>query len=465
MAISIAVFAQAQTSTNRPDQASKTSSIIERQLVRFTTQGETVEWHLVITNQQDEIIFDSGPVYSVALEWPFKNQQGEPVASGLYAYTLTTKAATDETARTQRGHLIVDRASSSDRVWLTSTKPIGVGADSAAPQVTVRDSVNATASKAKLPAGAPANNFVASSRSLSERGKEAKNDLRPTPDFGKSGPDRGLLLRPLLPLTRLWGRSGESANAAGLVQLNKMSIEGNLSVGHGYSSSVAPADGMIVQGSVGIGTTNPLRTLQLGSSTDAAFTFEPGGSSANAGFIRFGDNTGWRLHIGRNRECSQANQGQACAQLNTGTTGVLMTIQDNGNVGIGVPTNGTPQTKLDVRGDVKLGNTGQLFAPGGEENLRIIRGVFDKTGNRTAGFGFTAARNPNFPNSTGDYIVTFDTSFSAPPAVTAVTDANGAGTTFVQTFTVTANFVRFLVYRPDGTSADAIVQFIAIGPR
>src|SRR5215813_1658112 len=55
---------------------------------------------------------------------------------------------------------------------------------------------------------------------------------------------------------------------------------------------------------VGIGTTNPLRALQIGASPDAAFTFEPSDASPNAGYIRFGDQTGWKLHFGRSRERS-----------------------------------------------------------------------------------------------------------------------------------------------------------------
>ena len=41
-------------------QAAKTSIIIERQAVHFITPGEAVEWQLVISNQQGEVIFDSG---------------------------------------------------------------------------------------------------------------------------------------------------------------------------------------------------------------------------------------------------------------------------------------------------------------------------------------------------------------------------------------------------------------------
>ena len=69
-------------------------------------------------------------------------------------------------------------------------------------------------------------------------------------------------------------------------------------------------------------------------------------ASPNAGYIRFGDNTGWKLHFGRSRENSLLLSG---GPLNTGTTGVLMTIQDNGNVGIGTKE---PTEKLDVVGNI-----------------------------------------------------------------------------------------------------------------
>src|SRR6185436_11476664 len=82
-------------------------------------------------------------------------QQDEAVQSGLYAYTLTTKAATDDNPRTQRGHLIVDRASNTDRVWLTSTQPVGIGADSTAPQVSVSGSREVTLGGAELPGDVP----------------------------------------------------------------------------------------------------------------------------------------------------------------------------------------------------------------------------------------------------------------------------------------------------------------------
>jgi hypothetical protein len=56
------------------------------------------------------------------------------------------------------------------------------------------------------------------------------------------------------------------------------------------------------------------------------FTIEPSDASPRAGFIRFGDNTGWQLRIGRSREFSGG-------PLNTGLTGALFTFRDDGAVG------------------------------------------------------------------------------------------------------------------------------------
>jgi hypothetical protein len=93
-------------------------------------------------------------------------------------------------------------------------------------------------------------------------------------------------------------------------------------------------------GQVGIGTTAIFHTLQVGGGFDGNLGFDGSDGTPNAGYLRFGDNTGWKFHITRQRERGGG------APLNTGTTGVLMTIQDNGNVEM--------TGSLNVNGDITM---------------------------------------------------------------------------------------------------------------
>jgi len=115
----------------------------------------------------------------------------------------------------------------------------------------------------------------------------------------------------------------------------------------GRLSLVAPT--LQSTGNVGIGTSSPQRRLQVGDDV-GGLGLAPSEASPNAGYIRWGDNTGWKLHFGRSRESSGGT-------LNTGTAGVLMTLQDNGLVGIGTTS---PGARLDVSGS---GGASQCCAP------------------------------------------------------------------------------------------------------
>lgn len=97
-------------------------------------------------------------------------------------------------------------------------------------------------------------------------------------------------------------------------------------------------------GKVGLGTANPQRLLQIGPDTNALFTIEASDESPRAGFIRFGDKTGWQLNIGRSRESSGG-------PLNTGSTGWVFRIKDNGEFGpvgwpLGPVGNGGPLCRM-----------------------------------------------------------------------------------------------------------------------
>jgi hypothetical protein len=129
----------------------------------------------------------------------------------------------------------------------------------------------------------------------------------------------------------------------------------------------------------------------------------------------------------------------------------------NGKVGIGTTA---PQAKLDVRGDVKLGSSGELFAPGGEEKLRIVRGgiLCESTPSIFAGVGFSVSRR-----NTGDCDIHFDTPFGGQPSITATAYHNAFDASIGGVNTVTAEII--VIKRSDGSFTDGRFYFIAIGPR
>jgi hypothetical protein len=139
--------------------------------------------------------------------------------------------------------------------------------------------------------------------------------------------------------------------------------------------------------------------------------------------------------------------------LQNGALSSALAIRGN-NVGIGTTT---PLSKLDVRGDIRLGPTGQLRATSGEENLRIVRGVVGSQGNRIAGSGF-AVSHP----TTGEYTITFTPPFAGVPSVTAMVNLTSPAVHILST-TVTANRCELLSF--GNGEGDTDFQFIAVGPR
>jgi hypothetical protein len=131
-----------------------------------------------------------------------------------------------------------------------------------------------------------------------------------------------LAIRGAAPFMTLYDTS--AANQRAVVQ----SRGGGLTLmGDAVSKGTDPAAfvHMDRNGRLGLGTTSPQRSLQIGPSTDAMFTLDQSDGSPRAGFIRFGDKTGWRLIIGRSRESSGG-------PLNTGFTGNIFTIRDDGAI-------------------------------------------------------------------------------------------------------------------------------------
>lgn len=191
-------------------------------------------------------------------------------------------------------------------------------------------------------------------------------------------------------------------------------------------------------------------TLALEGSTHTYISFFPDGFAAGRkAFFGFPCNTC--------NDISLTNQISGGGLSLAAGTGGNLTISAS-RVGIGTTS---PTTTLDVRGDVKLGSTGQLFAPAGEENLRIIRGMVSSSGAVLVGTGFTAQHSA----PTGFYSITFTTPFLNSPTVVASVEGNTAVFAVAQPNGVSGVGFGLFVRNLDNHYEDAPFHFIAVGPR
>lgn len=388
------------------DAPPKATIIVDRQLVRFLVP-QTHEWRLAVTNSQGEVIFDSGFISSPTLEWPLLNQQGAAVASGLYSYTLAFKEPTSETPRLQRGHIILDRPSQTQRIWVTGGPGASIGAGSGEIKLTVVGGAEATLGGAEFPGGAARRE---SSKEGTQSPQLASNEA-----------------------------TAEKA-AASVVAID--------------------TDNRIAKfGNIGIGTIAPLEKLHVSGGT--AIFDRPDGAirvTKTAGVLSDDDLGIWNRSGG-------GGQPFAIADWQTGTKGIFLNTS-TGNAGIGTDA---PQARLDVRGDIRLGLNGQYRATSGEENLRIVRGVVvSNTGTIIRGVGFSVAVNPSDPTK---LTINFSTPFASPPSVVATLDDGGGTSTATEIFTdgVTgSSFNLKLRTRYSCSACDPArgpFHFIAIGPR
>ncbi len=154
---------------------------------------------------------------------------------------------------------------------------------------------------------------------------------------------------------------------------------------------------VLPSGPVGINNPTPAFALDIASDGDTEFALRS--RSVNGRVYTF--------------QSSNGGVGDGSFQIVDRNIGAArLMISKTGNVGIGTSVLSFPTAKLDVRGDVKLGATGQFFAVGADENLRTVRGhvtLANVPGGIFAGQGFTVARGV-LP--TGHFKVTLNTAFS-----------------------------------------------------
>lgn len=215
---------------------------------------------------------------------------------------------------------------------------------------------------------------------------------------------------------------------------------------------------------IGIGTTSPALSLHIKLPHPAMVLQDTDIPSNQTGYLSFWNSnpteTGWVGYgsIGSPQFSVVNVRPAGDIQLYT-AVGPSLVVKSGGSVGIGTSA---PASKLEVRGDVRLGTTGQYFAPGSTENLRIIRGKVSAAGSISFGTGFTVLRN-----STGVYTLTFTTHYPSGewPVVTASAESNGSVARFAMVNTPTHISAIIRIVNGSGSVADADFYFIAVGLR
>ena len=219
-------------------------------------------------------------------------------------------------------------------------------------------------------------------------------------------------------------------------------------------------------GNVGIGSTNPANRLEVKNAfvgdglnlwgSAPAFYLSDVNKIQQGGWGYAANAGNYSSDAAAGDVVFRANSGRLLLQNGSGVSGLAI---NNNSVGIGTPA---PAAKLDVRGDVKMtggsgGNT--VYASGGMEDLRIVRGTVRSDGSIFNGAGFTVTRN-----GTGSFTLNFNPTFGDVPAVT-VTPAPNAGLPCTATWN-NGNYNNILIETWSGsTHADLWFMFQAIGAR
>lgn len=101
--------------------------------------------------------------------------------------------------------------------------------------------------------------------------------------------------------------------------------------------AAGPAD-VRVQGTLVIGDQEPQWPLQIGDAIAGLGVVSGGGAKPDAAFLRFGDGTGWKLHIGRAKNAD-------ASELTPANSAIMTLVDSVGSVGIGTTT---PAARLHV---------------------------------------------------------------------------------------------------------------------
>lgn len=169
------------------------------------------------------------------------------------------------------------------------------------------------------------------------------------------------------PSKLFWNNSSLRMGIGTAAPGSTLSVGGNISVGSSYSGSVAPTDGAIVQGRLGVGTNDPSYQLDVQAPGTAGLVYAAkltnrttGDNNQNSAGLLFAvesyNNSGkgalvYERNASHGRGKFHFLQNTVAGIGNPALSDAVMTIDNAGSVGIGTST---PEHKLDVNGIVRI---------------------------------------------------------------------------------------------------------------
>jgi hypothetical protein len=363
--------------------------------VRFSAQGSVKELRVEILALSGQKVFDSGPVLGNALDWKLLNSQGQPVANGVYLYTVTVKDPFGNVTK-KLGKLAVLRGKGIAAPPLSGitvgqlaeprlqpqqqqifenvivTGRLTVGASALGPyRLDVRDDTAAELNQTVLRVSRqqPAIGYVQTFFQVENYGNNAVAGSHMRLVFARGDRDNPL---PVLPEDRLGsliysGWDGSTfqnpaavfAYVAGPVGPGNVPASLTFETGACFSGCANPRRPRMVitpDGNVGINTTTPGAVTNTRFDVVGRVSFRPIEGNTNRVLI-FDDISGaLRIYT----DAVTGTPGDLIlGTYPNGHLNQLVLKQSTGNVGIGTP-NPDPQARLHVAGNVRISSFLQL---------------------------------------------------------------------------------------------------------